>query len=144
INISTWPQVGRAVASLLSLPVSASGGGGACLNDFRNGFVYISSFKLSQHEMLESVQRVTGTRPEDWKVSYVPVKEAYAAGNERMRKGDWSAMKDVGYGRTFFPDGSGNYEDSKGLHNDVLGLPKEDLDEFTKIAIEHSGKGLKH
>jgi len=143
INTSTWPQVGRAVARLLSLPISA-GGGEACLNDFKNRFVYVSSFKLSQHDMLESVQRVTGTGPEDWKVSYVPVKEAYAAGYERMKKGDWSAMKDVGYGRTFFPDGSGNYEDSKGLQNDVLGLPEEDLDAFTKIAIEHFEAGLKH
>ena len=40
------------------------------------------------------------------------------------------------YTRVFYPDGGGDFEASRGLQNDVLGLPKEDLDEFTKIAVQ--------
>ena len=46
------------------------------------------------------------------------------------------------YVRLFYPEGSGNgsgaYGPMRGLYNHVLGLPKEDLDERTKIAIEGS------
>ncbi|KAG0301568.1 hypothetical protein BGZ99_003392, partial [Dissophora globulifera] len=43
------------------------------------------------------------------------------------------------YARTFYPDGSGNFEHK--LNNDILGLPKEDLDEATKRAIELAQSG---
>jgi hypothetical protein len=40
------------------------------------------------------------------------------------------------YTRVFFPDDSGNYEKRRGLSNESLGLPEEDLDQATKAAIE--------
>lgn len=40
------------------------------------------------------------------------------------------------YARVFYPDGSGDYESSKGLDNEGLGLPQEDLDEATKRTVE--------
>jgi hypothetical protein len=138
INHSTWPQVGRAVAGLLSLPVTGTAGG-PCLDQFRNRYCYISSFCASQKDIFDSVLRVTGTTEADWEIRYQDVKERYKQGLEVMKgQGDnhWTGFVQVLYSRVFYPDGSGNHEAKHGLQNDVLGLPKEDFDEATKLAIK--------
>jgi len=63
INTSTWPQCGRAIANLLSLkelPYDETDRS-PTLSQFRNDSIYISSFRVSQRDMFESVKRVTGT-----------------------------------------------------------------------------------
>ncbi|MCJ1405779.1 hypothetical protein MMC11_009009 [Xylographa trunciseda] len=137
INTSTWPQTGREVANLLGLKILPEDehDQSPCLAHFRNKFVYGSSFTISQKEMFESVLRVTGTSANDWKVTHVPAKEAYQEGLKRFQSGDRSGFMQLLYSRAFFPDGAGNFEASRGLDNDKLGLPKEDLDEFTKEAV---------
>ncbi|KAI9805402.1 MAG: hypothetical protein M1825_000653 [Sarcosagium campestre] len=138
INTSTWPQCGRAVANLLNLKVlpDDEDDKSASLLHYRNKFVYISSFNLSQRDMLDSVLRVTGTTEKDWKIDHEGCEERYKAGVAQLQTGDRRGFAKLMYTRVFFPDGSGDYETSKGLQNDVLGLPKEDLDEYTKIALQ--------
>ncbi|CAO3666494.1 unnamed protein product [Umbelopsis ramanniana] len=137
-SISTLPQVGRAVASLLSLKVLPDNeqDSSPTLSNYKNKFAYIASFCLSQRDMLDSILRVTNATEQDWKIEYRPVEEVYAEGMELFQKGDFRGMIGVLYGRNFFKDNAGNYELTKGLDNEKLGLPKEDLDEFTKIAVE--------
>jgi hypothetical protein len=135
ISTSTWPQVGRTVAALLSLPIKAADG--ACLDNFRDQVVYADSFTVSQRDMLESAWRVTGTTEKDWTITKESSKERYAEGVKVMQQGDQSGFVKMLYTRVFFEDGSGNFE-SKGTLNGLLGLPKEDIDEATKVAIERS------
>ena len=146
INTSTWPQVGRAVASLLSLPVRPDEAQGKerCLDRFRNKHVYVSSFTVSQRDMLDSVLRVTKTSIEDWKVTKEVAKERYAEGVEAMQKGDRMGFVRMMYTRLFYHDDSGNFEKTKGTINDVLGLPEEDLDEATEAAIQRSKEASWH
>ena len=40
--------------------------------------------------------------------------------------------------RGFYPDGCGNFEASRGLHNKLLGLENEDIDEYTKIVVDRT------
>ncbi|KAF4618135.1 hypothetical protein G7Y89_g14973 [Cudoniella acicularis] len=71
INTSTWPQIGRAAASLLSfkiLPDDEDDTSEAILSRFKNKRCYMSSFLISQKDMWESVMRVTGTGESDWKI----------------------------------------------------------------------------
>lgn len=139
MTTSTWPQVGRAVAALLSLPVKAEGGDAErSLDAFRNKHVYIGSFTVNQKDMFESVLRVTGTKKEEWKVGHEKSEERYKEGFEAMQKGDRSGFIKMMYTRVFYPDDSGDFEKTKGLANGLLGLPKEELDEFTKVGIERS------
>ena len=140
INTTTWPQCGRGIASLLSLKIlpDDENDENPHLAQFRYKFVYLSSFLVSQKDMLDSVMRVTGTKPNDWKVSHEPHKERYESGLSAMQKGNRLGFARLLYTRVFYPDGSGDYETSKGLHNDLLGLPKENMDEFTKIALKMS------
>jgi hypothetical protein len=137
LNTSTWPQTGRSVANLLKLKVLPADENDQtpCLADFRNKFVYVSSFTINQKEMFDSVLRVTSGSPDDWKVTYVPVKEYYQEGVEQFKGGDRTGFGKLLYSRMFFPDLAGNFGALKGLDNNKLGLPEENLDEFTKIAV---------
>ncbi|OCK93398.1 putative oxidoreductase CipA [Cenococcum geophilum 1.58] len=137
INTSTWPQTGRSVSNMLALKVlpENENDNGPCLSQFRNKFAYVSSFTINQKEMFESVLRVTGTSASDWKTTNVPVKQYYQEGVEQMKSGDRTGFAKLMYSRMFFPDEAGNYGALKGLDNDKLGLPKEDLDEFTKVGV---------
>ena len=139
INTSTWPQVGRAVASLLSLPIHPEGQDkDLCLDRFKNSQVYVSSFTVSQKDMLDSVLRVTQTSLEDWKVTKEPVEGRYTGGIEAMQKGDRMGFARMMYSRVFFPDDCGNFEKTRGTINDLLKLPKENIDDATKDAIQRS------
>ncbi|EGP85324.1 uncharacterized protein MYCGRDRAFT_74848 [Zymoseptoria tritici IPO323] len=138
-STSTWAQLGRAVAALLSLPITAEGADlKACLENFKNGMVYIKSFTVSQREMFQSVLRVTGTKEEEWSISYEPSSERYANAFKAMQGGDRTGYVRVMYTRVFYPDGSGDFESSKGTANKLLGLPEEDIDEATKYALERA------
>lgn len=138
INTSTMPQVGRAVASLLSLKILPDDKDDKSTNlvDFKNKAVYISSFTVSQQDMLDSVLRVTGTKLDDWKITHTTAKDYWKSGQEVFKAGDVAGFIRLLYARAFFPDDPENYETTKGLHNEILGLPQEDLDEFTKFGIE--------
>jgi hypothetical protein len=137
ISTSTWPQVGRTVAGLLSMPIKAEGGNGACLENLKNQVVYADSFTVSQKDMLESAFRVTGTTEKDWTITKESAKERYENGVKEMNQGDRIGFVKMLDTRIFFEDGAGNFE-SKGTQNGLLGLPKEDIDEATRAAIERS------
>ena len=138
INTSTWPQVGRAVASLLSLKIHANGESGQSLEQFRHKHVYISSFAISQNDMLASVLRVTKTQRSDWTITQEASRDVHETARQQIAEGNMKALGGWLYGRVFYPDGDGNFEKTRGLQNDTLGLPKEDLDEYTKIAIDRA------
>ena len=143
-NTSTWAQVGRAVASLLSLPISSdSTDDKTALSSYRNRMVYISSFTLTQRDMFESLKRVTHTTDADWTSSHVPAKERYNEAKERLMKtGERDAFGKMLYTRFFFPgENAGYFEKVHGLDNEALALPTEDLDEATKAAIELGERG---
>ncbi|KAK5171145.1 uncharacterized protein LTR77_004289 [Saxophila tyrrhenica] len=134
ISTSTWPQVGRTVAGLLSLPIKAEGQE-PCLENYANKVIYANSFTISQNEMLASVFRVTGTKESDWTIEKVGSRERYETGLEQIKEGKRAGFVKMMYTRIFFQDGAGDTEHSKGTVNAALGLPKEDLDEATKRAV---------
>ncbi|KAM0713850.1 hypothetical protein Q7P37_010812 [Cladosporium fusiforme] len=139
ISTSTWPQVGRAVTALLSLPIKPEGGNAErCLEHFQNKVVYVNSFTISQQDMFDSIIRVTGDKPEDWTVNKEPAKERYASAVEALQGGEKMAYVRMMYTRVFFDDGSGDFETRRGTANKILQLPEESLDDATLRAIERS------
>ncbi|KAH7105820.1 hypothetical protein BKA62DRAFT_668617 [Auriculariales sp. MPI-PUGE-AT-0066] len=143
MSISTWPQVGRAVAGLLSLPVKSEGG--ACLEDYRNKEVYVNSFTISQKDIFQSILRVTGDNAEDWAVEYKPSAELFSKAAAAVASGDYSAFALMLYTRLFFPSpGVGNTEKNHGLINEAIGLKPDDIDEATKRAIQRAQQALPH
>ncbi|KAF2652631.1 putative oxidoreductase CipA [Lophiostoma macrostomum CBS 122681] len=139
LHTTTWPQVGRTVAETLSLPVypKDSADSSATLSNYANSSVYVSSFTANQREMFDSVKRVTKTSDSDWKFNSEPAKKRFVeAKKELFSTGNRSAFPRMLYTRFFTDDGAGLYEDKHGLDNEKLGLPKEDIDEYTKKAVE--------
>lgn len=141
INLSTWEQCGRAVAALASLkelPEDASDHS-LTMETWRNKSLVISSFLISQLDMFESWKRVTGERDSDWTIENVSSQERYDQCMHAMKTSQDPMSSRMGaasasFVRAFFPNGGGDYESTRGLDNEKLGLPKEDLDERTAVA----------
>ncbi|KAL8831334.1 MAG: hypothetical protein Q9191_000921 [Dirinaria sp. TL-2023a] len=141
INVTTWEQCARAVAALLSLKMlpDDENDKNPTMNTWRNKPLVISSFLISQVDMFESWKRVSGDKDSDWTIEKVPSKERYQEGMEAMKKAQDPLSARMGaaqasFVRTFFPNGGGDYESTRGLDNEKLGLPQEDLDERTAVA----------
>ena len=143
INTSTWPQCGQAIANLLSLKELPDNDTdkSPTLSQFRNSSIYMSSFRLSQRDMFESVKRVTGTSNEDWIITHESAEQRWKEGRDAVMQGNFGAFTKMLYSRMFFPSRDGDYESSQGLHNEVLGLRGEDLDEFTALAVKMGEEG---
>ena len=130
INTSTWSQCGRAIASLMSLKQlpEDENDQSVTLSRFRNSPVYISSFRLNQREMFDSVKRITGTNDADWTITHESTVERYGSSKTSILQGDNHAFVKFLYG-------GGDFESIRGLDNDILGLPSEELDPATSVAI---------
>ncbi|TVY81128.1 hypothetical protein LSUE1_G003360 [Lachnellula suecica] len=138
VNVSTWIYCGKALAGLLSLKELPEDENDESLtvSRWKNKPLYISSFKVCQRDMLDSIHRLTGTTDKDWEIEYEPSDVRYKNGNEQVKNGDWLGFPKAMYARVFFPNGDGNFESTRGLENALLGLPKDDLDEATKRTLE--------
>ncbi|KAK0111104.1 hypothetical protein ONS95_001481 [Cadophora gregata] len=71
VNTSTWELFAGTVKALLSLPVLQEDGEDkeTTLSKYENKHCYVSSFRVSQKDMFDSVLRVTGTKKEDWTIT---------------------------------------------------------------------------
>ena len=123
--MTTLPTIGHAVVSLLQLPSEQR-------NLFSSKLVYISSFCISQIDLLGSIQRVTSFPQSSWDVQFQDTKTKVAAGKEKLKHGNMSGYADLIYGHVFKDGAGGNHQARVGLSNQVLSLPSEDLDEEVK------------
>ncbi|KAJ5794016.1 hypothetical protein N7457_000615 [Penicillium paradoxum] len=139
ITVSTWNQCGRALAALLSLPES---GTSPALADFKNKELRINSFRVSQRDMLDSLNRVLETTDSDWEISYETVAKRLADGAEEFSKGIFTGYPKMLYGSIFLKTNEqSDFAETMELANDTLGLPKEDLDEATTRVVEMVAAG---
>ena len=131
MSTSTLRQLGRGVAKLLELPASE-------LAQYKNNFAYIQSFNVSQKDILQALEKATGTTEKDWQITKVPVDEAIAHGREEIAKGNFMGMADVMVGMSFKPGMGGFYEEKSS--NRVLGLAEESLDEVITEFVKQEGR----
>lgn len=146
ISTSTWAQPARAIAALLSLPVYPAGADDKALtlSHWRNRYVLVESFNVTQRELSAAVLKATGEVESDWDVSEQPVEDVYAEGVQRLQAGDRSGFTKGLYSRCFYPDvrGNGNLRSrSAGIDNGKLGLPQESLDDVVRSAVHMSKDG---
>lgn len=134
ITVSTWDQCGRALASLLSLPES---GANPSLAQFKNKEVLINSFRVSQRDMLDSLNRILGTSDTDWSITYETTQKRIEDGAAEMADGKLTGFAKMLYGSGFLPTNEqSDFAANMKLSNEVLGLPKENLDEATQRAVD--------
>jgi hypothetical protein len=135
ITITTWEQCARAIAALVSLKElpEDENDKSPSVSSWSNKPLYVSSFFISQKDMFESWKRVSGDKDEDWKFEYEPSKEGYEKNMALFQqKQDKIALFKAVFTRGFYQNGDGNTEQK--AQNRLLGLPKEDLDEHTRVA----------
>lgn len=145
VNTSTWKHTGEGVAAMFSLPISASDAGPNGLSidgTFANSFLRLSSFQLTQRDMLASLCRVTSTKESDWDAQTISSADYIAKGREELQTGNRAGFGKVLYARVMQAEKGVNegfsqaYQAHKGLHDEALGLGREDLDEATGRAVE--------
>ncbi|KAK6544295.1 hypothetical protein TWF694_000995 [Orbilia ellipsospora] len=135
LSTSTWEQVGRGTAALLSLKLNRDNENDKepVISDYFNKSVCIESFNVSQNDMFESLKRVTGTTDADWKITTENSQERYFRGLGLLKEGNFAGFAIGLYTRAFYPDSAGTMPNTV---NKTFNLPQEDLDECTKGAIE--------
>ena len=131
---------GKAVASFLNLPEKKSGKGPA-VEDWKNKQIFLSSFHISQRDMLNSLHRVMGTSDSDWEIVYEPTMQRYEAGLKEMKEGQLTGFAKAMYTRYFFPSKDGDFQKDHELANKALGIEEESLDEATKRAVDMVQRG---
>lgn len=136
ITTTTWLQCGRATAALVGLKIlpEDENDKSVTISCWRNKPLFIASFKVSQRDMLDSVERITKTTDKDWEIEYEPSKDRWERGKKAMSANDRTGFVTAMYARGHFPNGDTNVQDK--LDNEKLALPKEDLDEATERAVE--------
>ena len=135
INTSTLAQCGRAVAALLDLPITKEGDKPA-IEDWKDDGLYVSSFFVSQRDMLDSIHRAMGDTDGDWDITFEAVEERTNKALGELQKGNYMGFVRAMYTNYFHDSGVGNYEAMHGLINETFGLPKEDLDATTKWSVD--------
>ncbi|EXK27252.1 hypothetical protein FOMG_16315 [Fusarium oxysporum f. sp. melonis 26406] len=138
ITVSTWEQCGLALASLLSLPETITS---PSLADYKNRNVLISSFSISQRDILDSLHRVLGTTDDDWDIKYESSAQRVKEGVEEMREGSQRGFIKWLCANTFLPGNIASDFTDKEVANSVLGLPEEDLDDATKRVVTRLENG---
>jgi hypothetical protein len=132
ITSASVPQVGRAVAKLLSLPITSDSG--PSLSDYKNKYAYIRSFLVSQQDMIASAQRATNTKPEDWKITKQSLDDYIKAGPELLKTGNRMGMMNILYGNTF-KKGCGDQFHGRENTNEKIGLDDENLDDIVRGVV---------
>jgi len=130
---ATTAHTGEALAAVLSLPETD-------LAKYKNKAVYTPSFHLTQREILQAVQRATGTVDADWDIKSRDVNEVAKEYEEKIREGDGMAPY-VKFFVTHFLEGHGGDFESKVDAAELekleqLGLRKENLDQVIKTALQ--------
>lgn len=135
INFTTIPQLVRAAVALLNLKVRPDDKNdkSVTLSQFFNRPVYVSSFHPSQPDFLESIERVTGKDDSEWRVSYESRKERYEDGMKLISEGNPAGFAKAIFARAHYGT-DGTYD----TQNDLLGLPKENLDEATGVSLNYA------
>ncbi|KAK7430511.1 hypothetical protein QQZ08_003030 [Neonectria magnoliae] len=142
INTTTWAQYGRSLAALLSLKQLPEDekDTSPTVSQFENQPLYISSFFVSQRDIFNALQIATGTTEADWKIGYETTKNRMVEGRATAATGDFTGLVKTYYSFLFSPEGQKlNYNDK--LHNELLGLPKEDLVELVKGCATRAENG---
>ena len=114
-STTTFGSVGLAVKNALLVPEQTA-----------NRYLYVDSFTLSQNDVLKSLEKATGST---WDATHVDAEGQKAAGLAKMASGDFSgAMSLIRYINTVEGHG-GNFVTYRESANELLSLPKLDLDE---------------
>ncbi|KAM6530435.1 hypothetical protein FALCPG4_008563 [Fusarium falciforme] len=111
---STLPYIAKAVIAALEHA-----------NETKNQYVYISSFNITQRDIVAALEKVQGQK---WAISHTTSEKIISTGQKKMANGDHSGIIDLVRAGAM---GKGHLADNSawGLWDDKLGLKKDDLEQ---------------
>jgi hypothetical protein len=107
--------VGLAVKNALLVPEKTA-----------NKTMFIDSFTVSQNMVLASLEKATGKK---WEVMHVEAEEERKIGQEKIAKGDFTGAAHLIRYMNCVGECGGDYTTYTKSANDLLELPKENLDD---------------
>jgi hypothetical protein len=114
-STTAFGSIGLAVKNAMLIPDKTA-----------NKYLYVDSWTLSQNQILASLEKATRSK---WDATHVDAEEQKKEGLAKMARGDFSgAMSLIRYINTVEGHG-GNYATYSQSANELLSLPKLDLDE---------------
>ena len=109
-------QIARAITSVLKHP-----------EETKNKHIYINSFTLSQNQVLAIIEKQSG---EKFEVTKMTTKDVRDEGYRNTENGNLDlGFPQVVTSAIYGYGGLNNFSANKGLANELLGLPKENLEE---------------
>ncbi|KAH8698725.1 hypothetical protein BGW36DRAFT_396433 [Talaromyces proteolyticus] len=123
--LTTLEMLGKSVAGLLSLPEEE-------LATNKNQHVYISSFYVSQRDILASVIRATGTKEKDWTIENVKLDDFLAEKRAEFDRGNLPIIEKMIL-LVAFKDGLNDFQSV--VNYKRLGVDPESLDDFIKQEV---------
>ena len=121
-STTTLTTTGLAVKNAMLIPEKTA-----------NKYMFIDSFTVSQNQVLESVEKATGEKLE---VIHVDGEEEKKIGLEKMSKGDFSAILTLIRYALCVDGHGGNYMLYEEGANELLSLPKQNLDEVVAEIVK--------
>lgn len=123
--MTTFKRTGEMVAGLLGLPEDR-------LAEYKNRWVFFSSFTVSQRDLLESAVRVTGSPLGEWKVTHITTESLITAVHDKMGKPETFMERPIMLMQLVFGAGLGGDFSQKTLSGEEFGLEQEYLDEAVR------------
>ena len=122
-SCSIRPTIGATVAGVLKQPEAT-----------KNRYIYTSSLETSQNEILRSLEKQTGGT--QWKVEHVTFENMIKEGQEALKAGDFIGMGKLALAASYSAKYGGNFAAEGKLANEMLGIPKENLDEVLADVLQ--------
>lgn len=125
---TTVPQIARTILAALKPEYFKA---------TKNQYVFVNSWTLTQKQILEGLERLTGDKFE------VSVESAEAFGKkglDMLAKGDGMGSSNAIVAAIYGHGGLNNYSKTRELWNERLGLPAEDFEEVLKEIVMAHGK----
>jgi hypothetical protein len=128
-SATTLLTIGAAIVAILHKPEETT-----------NQYIYIASFTTTQNEVLAALEKATGKK---WQVEHSTAMETRRIGQEKVGKGDFSGMENIVVSLVYGGDSVSDLESSRKLANDLLGLPKETVEETVEKIVKSYSIGSK-
>jgi nucleoside-diphosphate-sugar epimerase len=112
------------------------------IEETKNQYVYINSFTVTQNQVLATLEKITGDK---FSVEHLQVAEVSRRSLLKIKYPDSHGLEDdpkydsIGFGvilaAIYGQGGFNNYSKTRGLWNERLGLPREDVEESLRRAL---------
>lgn len=103
-----------------------------------NQHIFVDSFTISQNELLASLEKATGKK---WEVEHMDSEKQTKWAQQAMKDGNMGGLYTLLLIATYSGKHGGDFPAHQKMANDLLGLPKENMDDVVAAVVKGSATG---